>query len=81
MQPEVANVPVLLLSPPGKGKRIPSSHLVQGSQQPWQAGRAGPKETRFLEKGNTSHVVNGKIPTGSGGNRIACLFFPRLMKI
>lgn len=44
---EVVDVPVLSLNPPGKGKPVPSSHLVQGSQQPWQAGRAGPKETKL----------------------------------
>lgn len=44
---EAADVPVLLLNPPGKGKWIPSSHLVQGSQKPQQAGRAGPKETKL----------------------------------
>lgn len=47
IQTEVADVPVLLLDPPGKGKWILWSHLVQGSQQPWQAGRAGPKETKL----------------------------------
>lgn len=41
------HVPVLLLNPPGKGKGTPSSHHVQGSQQSWQAGRAGPKEIKL----------------------------------